>query len=221
MKAFTYTISFLVAATATTVKATPLMCAIATQTSVYYHTYTVQLFLGHNSSCSGDAEMAFMEAMNQDLQLKIGSLSNAAPYVIQADLCPVIHNASRRALSTQPSSMSWYGKGSESHNARPRRSLICLCFFPDTPANHSRTIILFLPECSVCNSRSRTRGRRRLDEVTTAQEAAEMLGISQTQMVMEMFGSNPGSCLYQASDIQVRFNVTQTFYTSPPDPCEV
>ena len=64
------------------------------------------------------------------------------------------------------------------------------------------------------------RGRRHLDEVTTAQEAADMLSISQTQMLMEMFGTNPGSCLYQESNIQVRFNITETFYSSPPDPCE-
>ena len=105
MTAFTYTISFLVGATATTVVATPLMCAMATMASVSYQIYADELFLGNNSHCSGDAEVAIMEAMNQDLQLKIGSLSNAAPYVVQADLCPVIYDASRRALSTLPSSI--------------------------------------------------------------------------------------------------------------------
>ena len=99
--------------------------------------------------------------------------------------------------------------------------LFVLCLFSDPAPNHSHTILLLLPECSVCPSRSRMRGRRLLDELTTAQEAAEMLGISQTQMLMEMFGSNPRSCLYQAFDIQVRFNVTETFYTSPNDPCEI
>lgn len=180
------TISCLAASIPITASTTTLLCPLATQTSVSYHTIAVELVLGNNSTCTGDAEVAFTEALNRDLELKIGASSNAAPFSIQANLCPIAQNSSQRALSSRSISLYWYGKA----------------------------------KCSICSAPRSTRGRRQLDEIKTAQEAAEMLSLSQTQMLRAMFGTNPGSCLYQDSEVQVTFNITETFYKSPPDPCE-
>jgi hypothetical protein len=94
---------------------------MATVSSVSYYTDGVELVLGENSTCSGDAEFAFMEAMNQDLELKIGMLSNEAPYLIQADLCRAAQNASRRVLSSTPASLLWYAKSRKTHDDHPLR----------------------------------------------------------------------------------------------------
>jgi ferredoxin len=187
------------------------VCPNATISDTSYFAFTVHLFYGTNTTCTGDEEIAVRNTINDALTNMNVTQSGGPLQEISGDICTDDGDSidddilNRNLVVIQK--WSWNGRMSKCQN----------CYVASLPLHKSN--IISISACRLCSPDAKLRKRRRLNELSAAEDAAHLASLDLTNLMSITFVDDPESCLHQDWATVVVINVTE-FTQTPEDPCK-
>jgi hypothetical protein len=188
--------------------ATGLNCPFETTSNF---AFTVEVIYGSNKTCPQIEEIAVRDTINDALTNMNITESGGPLQEVNGDICINDGDSidddimNRNLIKVQK--YTWNGRMSKFQQR----------FVNSLPLHTSNFISI--SACRLCSPDEKLRGRRRLNALSAAEEAAHLASLELTNLIKITFVDDPESCLHQdwaTAVIVTVIEVTQT----PQDPCE-